>query len=130
MEALLAIKWTHVTLAVLSGLGFAVNGALRLSESPWRARRWVRTTPHVIDTLLLASAVLLAWRTGQMPWRIDWLGVKMGVLAAYIACGFVALRGPWAGMRLVFYLIALALYAQIVAIALSRDGAGLLRLLS
>jgi uncharacterized membrane protein SirB2 len=126
----LAVKWTHVSLAILSGSVFFVHGLLMLRDSPLRHTVWFRILPHVIDTLLLSSAVLLAWMTGQAPWVLDWLGMKIGVLLAYIFCGAVALkRGPTRSIRAVFFVIALALYAQIVTIALTRNPAGLLGML-
>ena len=123
----LVVKWAHVSLAVVSGSVFFVHGLLMLRDSPLRHTVWFRLVPHGIDTLLLSSAVLLAWLTGQAPWVLDWLGVKIAVLLAYILCGAVALkRGPTRRIRAIFFVVSLFLYAQIVAIAVRRDPSGLL----
>ena len=123
----LVVKWAHVSLAVLSGSVFFVHGLLMLRDSPLLHTVWFRLVPHGIDTLLLSSAVLLAWLTGQAPWVLDWLGVKIAVLLAYILCGAVALkRGPTRRIRAIFFVVSLFLYAQIVAIAVRRDPSGLL----
>lgn len=125
------LKHAHVILAVASGIGFFAHGVLMLRDSPWRRTVWFRVVPHVVDTLLLASAVVLAGYSGQLPWAVDWLGVKIGVLLAYIVCGAIALkRAPTLRIRAVFFVLALALYAQIVTIALTRRPAGYLAFLA
>ena len=60
-EAYLWIRALHIACAALSIAGFAARGALMLAGSPLLQRRFVRVAPHVVDTLLLASAVWLAW---------------------------------------------------------------------
>lgn len=131
MDWYLPLKHLHVTLAVASGVGFFTHGVLMLLDSPWRETVWFRVVPHVVDTLLLTSAVVLAGYSGQLPWALDWLGMKIGVLLAYIVCGAIALkRGPTLRIRAVFFVLALALYAQIVTIALTRRPAGYLAFLA
>ena len=62
-----ALKHLHVTFAVLSGAFFLLRGIWMLSGSTLLQRRWVRIAPHVIDTLLLASAVVLRVWSSQYP---------------------------------------------------------------
>ena len=56
----LAIKDLHVTCVILSGIGFFVRGLWRLRASPMLQRRWVRVFPHLVDTVLLGSAITMA----------------------------------------------------------------------
>lgn len=127
LETLSALKWAHVSFAVLSGTLFATHGVLMLRESPLRKTVWFRVLPHGVDTLLLTSAVLLAWATGQAPWVLGWLGVKVGLVVVYILCGAIALkRGPTRRIRAVFFGVSLAIYLQIVSIAVTRNPLGLL----
>ena len=61
----LALKHLHVTCVVLSGLGFALRGWWMLRDSARLKARLARVVPHVVDSLLLGSALLMAWQSGQ-----------------------------------------------------------------
>ena len=118
----LAIKHLHVTCIVLSGLGFCLRGFWMLSESPLRQHRLARVLPHVVDTLLLGSAVTMAWMSGQYPFVNGWLTAKLFGLLAYILLGMMALkRGRTLAIRRGYFCLALLAYAYIVGVALSRN---------
>ena len=57
----LALKHLHVTCVVLSGLGFGLRGWWMITGSPLLQARLARVVPHVVDTLLLGSALVMAW---------------------------------------------------------------------
>lgn len=118
----LALKHLHVTCVVLSGLGFCLRGFWMLSESPLRQHRLARVLPHVVDTLLLGSAVTMAWMSGQYPFVNGWLTAKLFGLVAYILLGMMALkRGRTLAIRRGYFCLALLSYAYIVGVALSRN---------
>jgi uncharacterized membrane protein SirB2 len=124
-EAFLVVKWIHVGSAALSLAGFAARGVLMLRDSPLLATRLARIAPHVVDSVLLSSALWLAWRTGQYPFVHGWLTAKVLALAAYIALGSVALRhGRTLRARALALAFALACAAYIVGAALARDALG------
>jgi uncharacterized membrane protein SirB2 len=128
MAAYLWIKYLHVACVILSLSGFVVRGALMLAASPLLDARWVRVAPHVVDTVLLASAAWLAWVLQQYPFVHGWLTAKVVGLLAYIGFGMVALRrGRTKRMRAVFLALALASAAYVVWVALTRDAAAPLR---
>jgi len=117
----LALKHLHVTCVVLSGLGFGLRGWWMLTGSPLLQARLARIVPHVVDTLLLGSALVMAWQSGQYPFAQNWLTAKFFGLLAYILCGTMALkRGKTPRQRLVFLVLALAAFAYIVSVALTR----------
>lgn len=119
------LKAIHVGCAMLSIAGFVARGALMLSGSPLLRARFVRIAPHVVDTVLLASALLLAWRSAQVPFVQSWLTAKVIALFAYIALGSVALsRGRTRPVRAVAFVLALATFAYIVSVAVLRTPAG------
>ena len=116
------VRALHVGCAVLTIAGFAARGALRLRESPWLRLMFVRVAPHVVDTVLLASAAWLAWFLGQVPFVHGWITAKVLALVAYIVLGSIALkRGKTRRVRAGAFAAALAVVAYIVAVALSRD---------
>ena len=65
MPDYLAIKHLHVSAAGLSLALFVLRGAWRVVSPERLAARWVRVVPHVIDTVLFASALWLAWQVGR-----------------------------------------------------------------
>lgn len=118
----LALKHLHITCVVLSGLGFCLRGWWMLTESPWRQHRLTRVLPHIVDTLLLGSALTMAWLSGQYPFVNGWLTAKFFGLLAYILLGMMALkRGRTMAMRRRYFGLALLTYAYIVSVALSRN---------
>lgn len=121
-EAYFAVRALHVGCAVLSIAGFAARGALMLADSPLLQRRLMRVAPHVVDTVLLASAVWLVWFLGQVPFVHTWITAKVLALLAYIVLGAIALRrGRSKPVRAVAFAAALAAAGYIVAVALTRD---------
>lgn len=118
----LLLKHLHMTCAALSGALFLLRGLWMLQDSPRLGQRWVRTLPHLIDTVLLASAVTLAIWSAQYPLAQPWLTAKVGALLLYIVLGSVALkRGRSKGIRAAAFLAALATFAYIVSVALSKN---------
>ena len=118
----LLLKHLHMTCAALSGALFLLRGLWMLQDSPRLGQRWVRTLPHLVDTVLLASAVTLAIWSAQYPLAQPWLTAKVGALLLYIVLGSVALkRGRSKGIRAAAFLAALATFAYIVAVALSKN---------
>lgn len=116
------VRALHVGCAVLTIAGFAARGLLMLRQSPWLGHRFVRVAPHVVDTVLLGSAVWLAWFLGQVPFVNGWITAKVLALLAYIVFGAIALkRGRTKRVRAAAFAAALASVAYIVWVALTRD---------
>ena len=71
-----AVKGVHVAAAATSLALFVLRAAWMLA-SPARLRiPWVRIVPHCVDTVLLASALWLAWQLGADGTR-GWLIAKV-----------------------------------------------------
>src|SRR5512143_2133130 len=86
-----AVKSIHVGAATLSITLFMLRGAWRLAAPRMLSLAWVRVVPHVVDTVLLAAGVWLAWQlaAGALP---AWLTAKIAGLVVYIALGTIALK--------------------------------------
>ena len=120
-----ALKALHVGSAVLSIAGFAARGVLMLRGSPLLDARFVRIAPHAVDTVLFASAIALAWLSGQYPIAQAWLTAKVVALLVYIVLGAVALRyGSTLRVRATAFVLALCAVLYIVCVALARHVAG------
>lgn len=117
-----ALKHAHMMFAALSGIFFLVRGLWMLTGSALLKRRWARTLPHVIDTLLLATAIGLAVWSRQYPFVQPWLTAKVVALIAYILLGMVALRfGRTKGVRTMAYVAALATFGYMLVVARTKD---------
>lgn len=120
----LAIKHIHMLAAVLSILGFTLRGIWVLRDSPLKQHKLTKVLPHIIDTLLLGSAICLAVTIGQYPFQAPWLTAKVIALLAYIGLGLVAFRfaaQKW--QQALAYLAALGCALYILAVARFKDPA-------
>nr|MBL8455065.1 SirB2 family protein [Zoogloeaceae bacterium] len=121
----LAIRHLHVLCVVLSGAGFLLRGIWMLRGSALLAHRVVRVLPHVIDTLLLASAIMLAYLSAQYPFVVAWVTAKVVGLLVYIGLGTIALkRGRSPAVRGTAFAAAIVVYLWIVSVALMRSPFG------
>ena len=88
-------------------------------------QRWIRIAPHVVDALLLASAIALAIITRQYPFVHGWLTAKVLALLVYIGLGMTMFRCVRAGTQgnrcRLLYACALLVAFYIVAAALSKS---------
>jgi uncharacterized membrane protein SirB2 len=116
------LKYTHVAAVIASFALFFLRGLWMMAAPEKLAARWVRVVPHVIDTVLLASAIALAVMSRQYPFVQPWLTAKILALVAYILLGSVALkRGRTRAHRVAAWLSALAVFAYIATVAVTRQ---------
>ena len=117
----LMLKHLHMSFALLSGGLFVLRGVWMLRASAMLQRRWVRIVPHVVDTVLLASAIGLAVWSSQYPFEQGWLTAKVVALVGYIGLGTVALkRGRTPALRTAAFVGALVLFLYIVTVARTK----------
>ncbi|RJG09367.1 SirB2 family protein [Massilia cavernae] len=118
----LMLKHAHMTLAAISGTFFLIRGMWMLAASSMLQRAWVRSMPHLVDSLLLTTAIALAWWSGQSPVSSPWLGAKVVALVAYILLGSVALKhGKTRLVRAGAFIAALGCFAYIGATAMTKN---------
>lgn len=121
-DTYLLLKTVHVGCATLSIAGFVLRFALMLNGSPMLGTRVARVLPHVVDTVLLASAIAMAWQLGGVP---AWLAAKIVALLVYIVLGAIAIRrGRHRGVRVLAGIAAIAVFAYIVSAAVAKSPLG------
>lgn len=121
-----SIKHLHMGAAALSISLFVLRGAWMLWSPEHLRRPWVRVLPHVIDTVLLASALWLAWQIGAAVMG-GWLVAKVVGLLVYIALATIALkRGRTRAIRAAAFVAAVATFAYIVMVAVTKSPLGFL----
>ncbi|MTD26168.1 SirB2 family protein [Erwinia sorbitola] len=120
----LPLKYFHLLTVTITALMFMLRFYWFQTHSPMLQRRWVRIVPHLNDTLLLLSGVLLVAITHFYPFtpQGNWLTEKLFGVIIYIALGFIALgRRPRAQkVRWFAFLVALIALVVIVKLATTK----------
>ena len=117
-----AIKMVHVSSVIISYLLFSLRSIWMMRGSAVLKQRWVKITPHVVDTVLLGSAIVLAIRIQQDPAHDSWLSAKVVGLLLYIGLGMVALRFGKTRKAKIFACVAAQFtFIYIVLVALTKN---------
>jgi len=127
------LKLIHIGAVTVSFCGFVARGLGLFSGAAWVRHRLARSLPHVVDTVLLLSAVGMLFVIHLSPWGVAWLRAKIVGLVVYIALGVLALRParrhgaarPGA-VNFVAWIGALVVFGYIVSVALTKSPTGVL----
>ena len=118
---MITVKTIHQFCVFLTVTSFAIRGLWMMRESPWLQKRWVKIAPHLIDTILLTTGILLAYRLHQYPLTDGWLTAKFFGLLLYIILGSIALKhGKTKTLRIIAWLGALGVFSYMITVALKR----------
>ena len=129
MNVYLLLKNIHITCALISISGFILRGIWMIRSSPWLHHPWTRRLPHVVDTLLLATALVMVYQSAQYPFVHHWLTTKVLLLLLYILLGMVALRwGKTRTIRITAWVLAVMVFIYIVVVAMTRSSSGILQI--
>ena len=116
------LKMIHVSSIVVSCLLFFLRGVWLMQDSAKLQQRWVKILPHVVDTILLTSAVALAMIIQQSPFSDSWLTAKVIGLLLYISLGMIAMRfGKARKARIIAWIAAQCVFIYIVLVALTKS---------
>ena len=115
------IKLIHISTAFISISLFLLRGFWVFQGSRMMTKKWVKILPHVNDTVLLITAILLAVGIQQYPFVDSWLTAKFIALLVYIVFGMFALkRAKEMQNKILFFILALLTFSYIVGVALNR----------
>lgn len=116
------LKHLHMTVAAISILLFTFRFALTLVNSNKLTLKWLKITPHIIDTLLLGLGIALAVQLSMNPVEQLWLAEKLFALVAYIFTGYYTLKlARNRTMQIIGFLGAMGWIMLIVRIAISKE---------
>ncbi|MFW5927035.1 MAG: SirB2 family protein [Wenzhouxiangella sp.] len=118
MSYLPLLKNAHILLALVSGIGFALRGYVRIVMDRPLNQPFVRIAPHIVDTFLLLTGVTM-WIIIGWP-LFSWLGLKLTLVVLYIVVAFAAVRSGHSPRGVLLYLAALGIFLAIAAIALYK----------
>ena len=117
-----SLKILHLGSVLLSYSLFFMRGLWVLRASPVMQQRWVKIAPHIIDSVLLGSAITLAVMLDISPFTAPWLAAKIIALLLYIVLGSIALkRGKTRRIKLASWLAAQAMFCYIILTAWAHD---------
>jgi len=115
------IKLIHISTAFISIGLFLLRGFWVFKGSNMMARKWVKILPHVNDTVLLVTAIILSVSIQQYPFVDSWLTAKFIALLAYIVLGMFALkRAKEMKNKIIFFILALITFIYIMGVALNH----------
>ena len=115
-----ALKHIHMTLAIITILGFLLRSVWLFKQSPSLQKKWVKISPHVIDTLLLASGIAL-WATWYGAVFQPWLIAKLVMIVVYIAFGIITFKSRSKGLRAMAFTLAIISFASILYLARTKS---------
>ena len=114
-------KHLHMTLAVISVVLFSLRFIWLLANSAQLQRKWVKISPHIIDTLLLSLGVYMAVIYYINPLEQLWLAEKLFAIVAYIFTGYYTLKlARNRTMQIIGYIGAMGWIMLIVYLAMTR----------
>lgn len=119
----LLIKHLHVTAAGLSILFFVIRAYWSVTENPLLQKKFVKIAPHIIDTVLLVAAIMLAMLLGPAASQ-PWVLTKIILLIAYVGVGTIAIkRGRTPRSRAIAAVVAVLIFIYIVGVAIKHHPA-------
>ncbi len=124
----LLLKQIHISLALISICGFVLRWCWRMSRSRLAQMKLVRIVPHVVDTLFLATALMLGYLVPAHTLSAAWFGAKITGLVLYILLGMVAMRSaPEIKRALPAFTAAVLVFGWIVTVAITKSPLGFLQ---
>ena len=115
-------KHLHMTAVGLSILLFVFRFIWSQFDASVLSKKWVKILPHIVDTVLLASAIWLCVILSQYPFVNAWLTFKVVGVVLYIVFGLFALKkakttmGKWS-----FFVAALVVLMATAMVAVTKQ---------
>ena len=115
-------KHLHLTAVALSILFFIFRFIWSQFDATALSKKWVKIAPHIIDTVLLASAIWLCIILSQYPLVNAWLTFKVIGVVLYIVFGLFALnKAKTAVGRWAFFVAAIAVLMATAMVAVTKQ---------
>lgn len=86
------IKHTHMLLISVSVLLFLIRFGLHMFKPSMMDNKFFKIAPHIVDTFLLLSGLLLCVIIKQYPFVEPWLTEKIFAVFAYVLLAYMALK--------------------------------------
>ncbi|MGV6850783.1 MAG: SirB2 family protein [bacterium] len=114
------IKHIHLTTITISLLFFVGRWLWLRFYKPTKRPLWVRVIPHINDVALFITGGSMVWLSGQYPWVVHWVAIKLTLVLTYIILGFFALKKVHAKNGLTFFIAAVATFTFVITLAMTK----------
>jgi uncharacterized membrane protein SirB2 len=126
----LLLKYTHIVCAAASFALFFIRGIWAIRAYPSVQEPWAKALPHVIDGLLVLSAISMLYVSFPTAWGGAWMPVKLVLIVVYVGMvAFVLRFAKSRAVRGILWFAALILYLYITSIAVLHNPAGIFLIL-
>ena len=116
------MKHLHMTLAAISVALFTLRFVWSLINSLQLQKKWVKITPHIIDTFLFAAGITMWVQLSLNPLEQMWFAEKLLGVLAYIFTGIYTLKFARNNMMKVLgYLGAIGWVMLVVRVAMTKQ---------
>ncbi|MCO4798199.1 MAG: SirB2 family protein [Colwelliaceae bacterium] len=116
------MKHLHMTIAFISVALFTLRFVWTIAGSAQLNKKWVKITPHVIDTILLLLGGAMMMKLALNPLEQLWLGEKLIGVVAYIFTGYYTLKlARNRTMQIIGYLGAMGWFLLVARLAMSKE---------
>lgn len=122
----IALKHLHLTFVVISLLIFFVRGVFLFINSPLLTKKIMKIAPHIINTIMLVSGVVLAVNLGMKPGEHPWIMAKIIGLIVFIVVGVGAFKVRNRLLQKILWIDALVVFGYIVSVAITKNPMGFL----
>ncbi len=124
MMLYMGIKHLHLLTVAISIALFVLRFFWKCRNSSMLQKRWVKITPHLNDTVLLISGIVLIYITHFYPFSPQgtWLTEKLFGVLLYIGLGHIALskRDKKPVVRWCAFIAALFCLALVIKLAMTK----------
>jgi uncharacterized membrane protein SirB2 len=84
--------------------------------------KWLKVTPHIVDSLLLVTAIYLVLAGNFYPAWFNWVMAKITALVFYILLGLYTLRFSRTRKQLITgFILSLMTFSYIVSVAITKQ---------
>jgi len=88
------LKNLHLVFVTLVIISFLSRVMLAEFKPAQLQQKWLKITPHVLDTFLLLSGLALVIQGNWLARDFSWIVAKISILLVYIGMGMIAMRKP------------------------------------
>ncbi|WOH38761.1 SirB2 family protein [Thalassotalea fonticola] len=116
------MKHLHMLLAAISVALFTFRFALLLTNPEKLKSKWLKISPHIIDTFLFVLGITMMIQYSLYPGQVEWMTEKLVAVAAYIFTGYYTLKLARNNtMRIIGYLGAMGWVILVARIAMTKQ---------
>ncbi len=113
-------KFIHIFLVLFSLFSFISRAVLSEVKPDVLLKKWLKIAPHVLDTLLIISGIILVIKGQWLSAQHDWLIGKLVILIFYIGFGILTMHSL-GKRRWLAFTAAIACFSYIMVVAISKN---------